>query len=237
MFAVAMSVKNFLIGRCPSHLMNHWVWSSVTTNFVKPIACLAVLADLQSRALDYATTVESYLNNNNNVFPTVDSDNEKLDGCYLTLDTVMGHLIRSGFAEQGLGRRWKEHLRASHLTDRNTRDRPQYQFYPHESVGDYEAPNRRGTVSSQLQQKMAMGMRKCDADRILPLFNWTEIDEAMLTQLSYRSEGGGSLASKKYKHVCFMFELFFAVALEPSKNITNNPTCEWQLRLYSKRNT
>jgi hypothetical protein len=84
---------------------------------------------------------------------------------------------------------------------------------------------------------MAMGMRKCDADRILRLFNWTEIDEAMLTQLPYRSEGGGSLASKKYKHVCFMFELFFAVALEPSKNITNNPTCEWQLRLYSKRNT
>jgi hypothetical protein len=37
--------------------------------------------------------------------------------------------------------------------------------------------------------------------------------------------------------VCFMFELFFAVELEPSKNITNNPTCEWQLRLYSKRNT
>jgi hypothetical protein len=36
-----------------------------------------------------------------------------------------------------------------------------------------------------------------------------------------------------------MFEQFFAVALvvEPSKNITNNPTCEWQLGLYSKRNT
>jgi hypothetical protein len=94
---------------------------------------------------------------------------EKLDGCYLTLDLIRGDLIRSGFAEQGLGRRWKEHLRASHLTDRNTKDRPQYQFYPHESVGDDEAPNRRGTVS-QLQQKMAMGMRKCDADRILRLF-------------------------------------------------------------------
>jgi hypothetical protein len=107
------------------------------------------------------------------------------------------------FAEQGLGQRWKEHLRASHLTDGNTKDRPQYQFYPHESVGDDEAPNRRGTVS-QLQQKMAMGMRKCDADRILRLFNWTEIDEAMLTQLPYKSEGGGSLASKKYKHVCLV---------------------------------
>jgi hypothetical protein len=44
---------------------------------------------------------------------------------------------------------------------------------------------------SQLKQKMAMGMRKCDADRILRIFNWTEIDEAMLTQLSYRIEGGG----------------------------------------------
>jgi hypothetical protein len=38
--------------------------------------------------LEYATTVESYLNSNINVSPSVDSDNEKLDGCYLTLDTV-----------------------------------------------------------------------------------------------------------------------------------------------------
>jgi hypothetical protein len=82
--------------------------------------------------------------------------------------------------------------------------------------------------------KMAVGMRKCDAGRILRLFNWTEIDEALLTQLPYKSEGGGSLASKTC--VLSMLELFFAAALEPSKNITNNPTCEWQLRLYYKRN-
>jgi hypothetical protein len=141
-----------------------------------------------------------------------------MDGCSLTLDSVRGDLICFGFAEPGEGRRWKEQLRASHLADRNTRDRLQYQFYPHEFVGDDEAPNTRRTVSQ--------------------LFNWTEIAEAMLTQLPYRSEGGGSLASKKYTHACFMmFELFFAVALEPSKNITKNPTCEWQLRLYSKINT
>jgi hypothetical protein len=29
---VQVRMKNFLIGRCPSHLMNHWVWSSFTTN-------------------------------------------------------------------------------------------------------------------------------------------------------------------------------------------------------------
>jgi hypothetical protein len=43
-------------------------------------------------------------------------------------------------------------------------------------------PNRRGTAP-QLQQKMAMGMRKSDSGRILQLSNWTEIDEAMLTKL------------------------------------------------------
>jgi hypothetical protein len=142
-----------------------------------------------------------YLNNNTNVLTTFDSDNEKLDGCDLSLDTVTRDQICSGFAEKGLGRRWKKYLRASHVTDRNKKDRPQYQFYPHESVGDDEAPNKRGTVS-QLQQKMAMGMRKCDVDRILQLFNWTEIDEAMLTQIPNGSEGGLTLASKEYKHAC-----------------------------------
>jgi hypothetical protein len=38
--------------------------------------------------LEYAPTVESCFNNNNSVFPSVGSDNEKLDGCYPTLDTV-----------------------------------------------------------------------------------------------------------------------------------------------------
>jgi hypothetical protein len=42
-----------------------------------------------------------------------------------------------------------------------------------------------------------------DHKKFLQLFKWTEIDEAMLRQLSCRSEGGGSLASKKYEdHVC-----------------------------------
>jgi hypothetical protein len=74
---------------------------------------------------------------------------------------------------------------------------------------------------------MAMGIRKCGADRILRLFNWTEIDKAMLTQLQYGNECGEttSLASKKlFKHMCFMFELFFAaVALVLSKRSQKKP--------------
>jgi hypothetical protein len=102
-----------------------------------------------------------------------------------------------------------------------------------------EAPNG-GHCVSALPKNGLGKMRKCDPEIILPLFNWTEIDETMLTQLTYRNEVVRGLVSKKYKYVVyFMFELFFAVALvvEPSKNITNNPTCEWQLGLYSERNT
>jgi hypothetical protein len=54
---VEARMKHFLIGRCPSHLMDHWVRTSFTANFVKPVACLAVLADLQSRALEYAKSL------------------------------------------------------------------------------------------------------------------------------------------------------------------------------------
>jgi hypothetical protein len=50
------------------------------------------------------------------------------------------------------------------VTDRNTKDRPQQcQCDPHESVGDDEAPNRRGTVYQAAPAKNGMGMRKCDA--------------------------------------------------------------------------
>lgn len=229
-------LPTFLRGRCPHHLQNHWVWTSFISNFLKPTASLAILAGLQTGALRLATPLDSFLNHSLDVFPKVTEDIGDLDGCYLTADTLRGDIIRSGFAEQGLLRRWKEHHRASFLNDIGTRERPQYQLFPHETVPVEQAPNRRGTFQ-QLEQKLGLGMRKCDRARVLQLFSWTSIDEAHLGDLPYGDRRGGTLDFKKYKHICFMFELFFAVALEPSKNITENPTCEWQLRLYSKNNT
>jgi hypothetical protein len=83
----------------------------------------------------------------------VDLFHEKLGGCYLTLDTVREEQICSGFAEHGPGRRLKEHLRASHLADRNTRDGPQHQLYPHESFGDDEAPTE-GALCPSFSKKL-----------------------------------------------------------------------------------
>jgi hypothetical protein len=38
--------------------------------------------------------------------------------------------------------------------------------------------------------------------------------------------GGGSLALKKYKHACFMFELCFAVALKTQQEHYKQPNLE-----------
>jgi hypothetical protein len=50
----------------------------------------------------------------------------------------------------------------------------------------------------------------------------------------YGQDGAAALDWKKHRNVCYMFGLFFAVAMKESDNITQNPTCEWQLQLYSR---
>ncbi|KAG7372371.1 hypothetical protein IV203_018514 [Nitzschia inconspicua] len=62
-------LPNFLRGRCPFHLQKHWVWTSFIANFLKEISCLIVLTGLESQALKYTTPLESFLNQNLNVFP------------------------------------------------------------------------------------------------------------------------------------------------------------------------
>ena len=109
-----------------------------------------------------------------------------------------------------------------------------YQYYPHESVSDELAPNKKGTFG-QLEQRVALGMRKAEKRKILELFQWTEADRNSIEGLKYGANSAGTLVDKQYKHLCYMLELFFAVSVEPGKNLTSNPTCEWQLvGLFSK---
>lgn len=198
------------------------------------ISCLAVLADLQSRALKYATPLETYLNQDLKVFMELDDDTGPMDGCYIQADAVRQHIVRAGMAEKGFARRANEHKRASHLKDLGSQDRKLYQYYPHESVSDELAPNKKGTFG-QLQLRVAMGMRKADNSKILQLFQWTEADKTNIDGLKYGDNAAGTLPFKQYKHLCYMFELFFAVSVDPGKNLTSNPTCEWQLKgLFSK---
>jgi hypothetical protein len=227
-------MPEFLRGRCPSDMQIHWVWTSFVTNFLKEISCLAVLADLQSRALKYATPLETILNQDFKVFMELDDDTGPMDGCYIQADTVRQNIVRAGMAEKGFERRAKEHRRASQLKDLGSQDRMLYQSYPHESVSDELAPNKKGTFG-QLELRVALGMRKADKSKILQLFQWTEADKANIGKLKYGDNAAGTLVDRQYKHFCYMCELLFAVSVDPGKNLTSNPTCEWQLQgLFSK---
>jgi hypothetical protein len=62
-------------------------------------------------------------------------------------------------------------------------------------------------------------------------FEWSQQEDSYLSILSFGKGQGGTLIDKRFKHNCYMFESFYAVALRKEDNITQNPGCEWQLGL------
>ena len=39
---------------------------------------------------------------------------------------------------------------------------------------------------------------------------------------------------RKYKHLTYLFEAVYGVAIAPINNITKNPTGEWELRYFGE---
>jgi hypothetical protein len=228
-------LPGFLHIRCPDDKKpgRHWLWDSFIHQ-VKRIATMAVLANQHARGLEYTGARDSYLNSDMGVFPAVlDDEHARLDGCYLAEDTNKKKIIRAGATERGFRNRWSGHARASRLSDPTNKYRDLYQMYPHKQCAE-SAPNKRGTFDV-LQQRVGLGVGKTDRSTFVNMFQWTDWEEAHLCKLKYDDNQGSTLEFKKYKHLCYLFELFFNVAIEPKDNITQNPTCEWQLRLYSDK--
>jgi hypothetical protein len=140
-------------------------------------------------------------------------------------------LFRSGMTVQGYGHRWKEHERASLLACVQTMWRNMYRKYPHQRVAN-TVPDRDGTFQD-LQQRMALGVRKSDKKAVTEFFDFSPLDMEKLSKLQYGLNQAGTLVDKQYKNICYLFELLYAIAIRPRDNTTQNPGCEWQLRLYS----
>jgi hypothetical protein len=225
-------LPQFLRNRLKATLQTHWVWDSFVELFLKRISCLVVLCNQHSQCIQTTSTRDSLLNCNLEMFPIIQGEFEVLDGCYVASDSKRGWLIRAGMAERTFSKRWKEHVAASMRASVDTMYRNLYWFYPHKNVMQ-TVPGRKG-VFQDLQQRMGLGMTRGDRNKVLNLFNWSEQLESRLSKLSYGQDRAALLDWKKYRNVCYMFELFFAVAMKESDNITQNPTCEWQLQLYSK---
>ena len=81
-------------------------------------------------------------------------------------------------------------------------------------------------------------MKANNKETILNMFEWSDFNDCYLSKLKLDGDdgsAGGTIQDKRFKHLCYLFETFYAVAINPHHNITQNPGCEWQLRMYSNK--
>ena len=199
---------------------------------------LVTLANQHASNIALRTNTESYLTSDVDRFPLIvekDENLELLDGCYVMYDSVRKTLIRAGMASETFARRlFKDHPKSAMINTPVEKTRRFYLKYP-KKVSAYKVPEgiQKG-IWEDLEMRLGIGMSKQHKQQILDMFEWNEIDENYLSKLKYSSSGGGTLVDKRWKHLCYCFETFMAVSIAPSDNVTEAPTMEWQLQLFSK---
>lgn len=149
-----------------------------------------------------------------------------LDGCYLHLDTKRMEHRRAGQTTAGFENRNKQHLKCSKLQTVEDRMKPFYATYPHSSVDP--KPSDHDGLWEDLEQVVGIGMEYGKRDNIVGLFDWSDSDIKHLGRLKKGAHGDEDLVSKQYRHLCYMFETFFAVAIARTRNLSSSPGCEWQ---------
>ena len=86
----------------------------------------------------------------------------------------------------------------------------------------------------QLEQFIGIPVTKESLNDIVDLFYYTDMEIGQLQNLN-GAGGRNTLAQKKYRHLCYIFECAYALAIETNKNISSNPGFEWQLGYYGTR--
>lgn len=214
------------------HPGQHWVWEAFVSHLTR-IACLIVMSDLQAPGLETRKDSECLLADPQENFKVVEgSEYVHCDGCYLHVDWNRRAFRRAGQTVIGFAKRNGQHERASHLNEDKTMNRAFYRTYPHQSARE-RCPCADGTFED-LKQVVGIGMERIKMTAIANLFVWGDKELQELDKLKWSTSEPGSPQSKKYKQICYLTETAFAVAIAPEWNITQNPTCEWQLKYYGK---
>ena len=119
------------------------------------------------------------------------------------------------------------------LTTDQNRKSVLYQSYPNDNCDDTNLPLKsqmKGTFL-QLEQLMGMGFERQKMKEVVSLFDWDEEEEhelGLLKGINTRD----TLNDKKYRHLCYLSESAYALAVSDTMNISSNPGFEWQLRYY-----
>jgi hypothetical protein len=189
-----------------------------------------VLADQHAAGLEKRGFMESYLSSNMDNFPVVDDDTGSHAGSYLNSDKIRQKLIRAGMTETEFKKRWVQHQQDSLL--RKAEPIMFYQLYL-ASQSAHKSNISEG-VFADAEQRIGFAVANENRLPVTELFPWRDSDNVNLGDLAYAVGRASTVQLKRFKHLCYMFELFYAVGINPDDNITQNPGCEWQIRFFGK---
>jgi hypothetical protein len=187
---------------------------------------------LEKERLEPRTCIEGYLADWTKFQKVGSSDSDpltRLCGAYLVADMDRGVLIRSGEYFTGFVLWWKGHVKG--LKTISQWVSTFYYSYPDKSV-KHKSPARLGTFQ-QIVQLCGIGFDLKKRKDITALFEWDEAEVKWLETLSGKYQ---DLDHRKCNHLAYLLECIYAVAIKPGDNISSNPSCEWELRLYSDQN-
>jgi len=81
--------------------------------------------------------------------------------------------------------------------------------------------------------RLSPGMKKKQLQEVLDLFEWSKTEGGHLSDLKLKKDKemkeDDLLNMKKFKHLCYLFETTYAVAINPYMDVTGAPTYGWQL--------
>ena len=104
-------------------------------------------------------------------------------------------------------------------------------MYPHETIAA-NVPGRKGTFQS-LSQLVGIAFDPSNKRKeYAALFEW---DETELNELQKLGSSSMSMEEKKCKHLNYLYEIALAIAIDPGKNVSGNPGCEWQLGYFGDK--
>jgi hypothetical protein len=131
--------------------------------------------------------------------------------------------------------RWKEHERASRLTNDESKWRASfYRCFPHESVVN-SVPDRMDTFN-RIAQRMAPGFyKKSEMKNVEESFNFSDLDIEKLNKVSYGPNEAEPFDWKVCKHIVYMVELFYRLCLAPYVNTTPTQAVSGNCRCIQKK--
>lgn len=231
-------LPSFLSTRLPSNRPDlapgiHWHWKSFSSKLPR-LATLVGLSGHICRGLECRRAHENLLEHKEDAFLVVTTERDHWDGAYGGRDETRGETNRIGASHAGLGVRWKEgHAKYAAKKVATSKLRRQAREYPMQNIAG-DAAGRRGTFED-LTQICCLGMERSKIDSIINLFEWTDEENNHLQQLPWKGSSiEGSLKNRQYRHLTYLFELTYTLAIVPGQNHTDNPTSEWELNYFGE---